>query len=80
MKTKLTILKLSSVLWFISINACAQIENKSSITEVHSHPRILLLEGEEVSLKQTIASDIIWKKTHQHILDECNKLAVKPPV
>jgi hypothetical protein len=78
MKVNLLILKLSAILWLISLTACAQIENKTSA--LPSHPRILLLEGDEAEIKQNIASDNIWKATHQFIIDESNKLIGKPPV
>jgi hypothetical protein len=80
MKAKLFILKLSLIFWGISITACAQIENNTNKTALSPHPRILLTEGEEVAIKQTIASDPVWKSTHQFIIDECDKLLAKPPV
>jgi hypothetical protein len=80
MKAPFFILKLSVILWFISFPACAQIENKTDNSTLPAHPRIMLLEGEEAAIKQTIASDAIWKTTHQFIIDESNKLIDKPPV
>jgi hypothetical protein len=80
MKAKFIILKLSVLFWGISITACAQIENKANNTDLSPHPRILLTEGEEVAIKQTISSDPVWMSTHQHIIDECDKLLLKPPV
>ena len=55
-------------------------ETKTITNPLPSHPRILLLKGEETAIKQTIASDAIWKATHQFIIDESNKLIGKPPV
>ena len=78
MKSKHLILKLFAILFLFCQAANAQIENKTS--SLPSHPRILLLDGEESGIKQNIASDAIWKTTNQFILDECNKIIGKPPV
>jgi hypothetical protein len=80
MNSEPIISKLTVILWFISISATAQIGNKSIPDALPSHPRILLLEQEEAGIKKTIASDPVWKSTHQFILDESNKLITKPPV
>ena len=60
--------------------AFAQTEKKIYTIALPPHPRILLLEGEEAGIKQTIASDAIWKTTHQFIIDESDKLINKTPV
>jgi hypothetical protein len=80
MKAPFIFVKFTVILWLISITACAQIETKTNISALPAHPRILLLEGEEAAIKKTIASDAIWKVTHQFIIDESNKLIGKPPV
>lgn len=80
MKSELSILKFTAILWLISLSALAQIEGKSIFDALPSHPRLLLLAGEETGIKQTIASDAIWKATHLFILDESDKLIPKPPV
>ncbi len=78
MKSNHLVLNLFSVLLLFCLTANAQIENRTH--SLPSHPRILLLDGEESGIKQNIASDAIWKTTNQFIIDECNKLIVKPPV
>jgi hypothetical protein len=80
MKSYLSVFKLTVIFWFISISVNAQIENKSNSRSLPSHPRIMLPEGEENVIKQTIASEEVWKTTHQYILEESNKLIGKPPV
>jgi hypothetical protein len=40
----------------------------------------MLLEGEEAAIKMTIASDDLWRSTHQFILDESDKMIGKAPV
>jgi hypothetical protein len=73
--------KVSTFLLLINLNACAQKEVIKEINSIPpSHPRILLLQGEDSGIKQNIASDIVWGKTHLFILDESNKLLTQPPV
>ena len=74
MKVKMILLNLLLICFLISFSACNQSENKTKTQALPSHPRILMLEGEETAIKQTIASDPVWEKTHQFILGECNKL------
>jgi len=45
-----------------------------------AHPRILLLQGEEEGIRQTIASDEIWEKLHLFIIGECEKTIGMPAV
>jgi hypothetical protein len=45
-----------------------------------AHPRILLFDGEETLIHQTIASGTIWKEVHQTILDWSDTLLLKKPV
>jgi hypothetical protein len=80
MKAILQLLKISFPLWLFCLTVNSQTENKINITSVPNHPRILLPEGEENAIKQSIASDEVWKNTHQFILNESDKLTDKPPV
>ncbi len=58
----------------------AQTNKSKLILEVPDHPRILLLKGEEAAIRQTIATDKIWKKVDQFIISECDKIIPLPPV
>lgn len=49
-------------------------------SKLPSHPRILLLEGEEAEIGRTIESDAVWQSIHQSILDECDLMTGMPPV
>ncbi len=80
MKAHTLVLKFSAILWFISAVTCAQVENIINKNSLPSHPRILLLQGEEAAIKKNIASDPVWQSTHQFILDECSKIIARPPV
>jgi len=44
------------------------------------HPRLLLLSGEEISIRNSVAGDEVWAKTHGFIIGECRKMMEKPPV
>jgi hypothetical protein len=44
------------------------------------HPRILLLKGEERIIEQSIATNPTWKKIHEAILQECDRMMNLPPV
>jgi hypothetical protein len=44
------------------------------------HPRILLLEGEENQIIQSIARNPVWKKMNEAILSECDNIILLPPV
>ena len=44
------------------------------------HPRILLLKGEEKLIEKSIAENPIWKKMHETILKECDRMIALPPV
>jgi hypothetical protein len=80
MKHKWLILNLQFIFLFISMTACGQKNLTSDIIEVPSHPRILLLKGEEASVKQAFIADEVWNSYHTFILSECNKLISQPPV
>ncbi|MCX6260077.1 MAG: heparinase, partial [Bacteroidia bacterium] len=58
----------------------AQIVKSALILKANDHPRILLLKGEEYAIKQTIATDEIWKKLDQFIITESDKIIEKSPV
>jgi hypothetical protein len=48
--------------------------------ELPSHPRILLLGGEETGIKKTISGDADWNKVHLFIVSESNKILTLNPV
>ncbi len=73
MKSNLHFLKLTLILLLFTTVSC----NKDKIP---SHPRILLLNGEEAEIKNSIASDEIWDNIHHFILDECDVICDMPPV
>ncbi|MGX5816732.1 heparinase II/III domain-containing protein [Chitinophaga lutea] len=45
-----------------------------------AHPRILLLKGEERTLKKNISADKTWAGVHDAILQESDALMDKPPI
>ena len=46
--------------------------------DVPTHPRILLLKGQENGIKQTIATNAVWGKVHQSILAESDRMIDLP--
>ena len=73
------ILPLSVFLLTASIVKGAE-ENLALQSGMPTHPRILLLQGEEETIRKNIASEPVWAKVHQAILDECNQIVSLPPL
>ncbi|WP_310393769.1 heparinase II/III family protein [Hymenobacter sp.] len=48
--------------------------------KLSGHPRLLLREGEEAAIRQTIATDTTWAAVHRAILRECDSLTRVAPV
>jgi hypothetical protein len=77
MKHVISILIFSLV--FLSTNSCEKSNDPLiDVADKKGHPRILLLDGEEQQIKDLIAADETWKKMHNAILEECNKMLGKP--
>ena len=74
--------KTNPIIWilFLSITLCvhAQWKYLPEKKELPAHPRIMLLAGEEQRIKDLIATDAVWAKVHQTILDECDKIVTLP--
>jgi hypothetical protein len=60
--------------------ASAQADRSTATPNPPDHPRILLLKGEEAAIRQTIATDEIWKKLDRFIINECDKIIMEPHV
>lgn len=67
------------VLFFSGITLAQPSISVQTITS-KQHPRILLLKGEENQIRQSIATNPIWKKMHEAILQECDNMMALPPV
>lgn len=59
---------------------CDKSDNQNRKTSDIEHPRILLLEGEEQTIKDLISADETWEKIHFAILKKCNKILGESPV
>ena len=57
----------------------AQVDHIGSVTLL-DHPRILMLKGEEHTIKKTIRADATWSKLQEAILTECDNIISLPPV
>ncbi len=73
-------IKICIILLIAGLIASAQTDKSNLILKITDHPRIFLLKGDENTIRQTIATDEIWKKVDQFILSECDKIIDKPPV
>jgi len=62
-----------ALLFSISLNA-----QNINTKDMPVHPRILLLKGQEEGIKQNIATNEVWKKVHESILVESNRMIDLP--
>src|SRR5688572_7538978 len=58
--------------------AQGQDQKAADLDILPSHPRILLLKGEERVIQSAIAESDVWKKMHQAILDESESMLGLP--
>jgi hypothetical protein len=58
----------------------AQVDHLATTPKLPDHPRILLLKGEEETIKRTIGTDKTWGKLHQAILTESDVLLEVAPL
>jgi len=63
------------LLLFFSFNGYAQISDQAVIPQ---HPRLLLSQGQEESIKKLIASEQAWAVTNQSIMDDCAAMINMP--
>ncbi len=80
MKANLLINKFFLIVWLIGIAGCTSVEKSPFTKKLPDHPRLLLLNGEEAALRQTIVSDSIWQRTGSFIISESDKIISEQPV
>lgn len=73
---------LTTILLFCYFSSSVKSQEKISITTVKKieHPRILLLNGEESQIQQSIENSAIWKKIHEAILQESDRIVAQAPI
>jgi hypothetical protein len=74
------LLRLTPLLFLVHFGAVAQIDHLSNFTKLPTHPRILLLKGEEEAIQRTLGADKTWNNLHQAILTECDALLNTAPL
>jgi hypothetical protein len=74
---KIFVLALSLVLTVLA--ACSTSE-KAVTDPMTTHPRIMLLKGEEEIIKQSISANPTWQKMHDAIVAESDKIIDQPPL
>jgi hypothetical protein len=69
-------------LFLVSIAGIGFAQQSISVKTITNkqHPRILLLNGEERQIEQSIVTSPIWAKMHQTILTECDRIIDLPPI
>ncbi|MEO7766971.1 MAG: hypothetical protein ABIS01_06075 [Ferruginibacter sp.] len=80
MKVKNCILYIFAFLLFVNPRTFAQEKYINANQPVPGHPRILMLKGEEASIKKTMELDPAWMKAHAAILMESDRLLSVAPV
>ena len=74
--------KLLCLLLLLGLINQANAQQKIQIEMVKNlqHPRILLLKGEEQQIQQSIAASATWKKMHEAILKESDRIIDLQPI
>jgi len=65
---------LAIILFLTTTVLQAQLKHLPNANDLPSHPRILMLAGEEQQIKINIATEPAWAKIHQSIIAECDNL------
>lgn len=63
-----------------SCNEKTATDQAKGTSSLPSHPRILLLKGEEETIRNNIKSDISWQTLNNKIFTECNSILTTSPV
>ena len=58
----------------------AQVSPIAAVKELPGHPRILLLSGEEASIRKYLSDNDTWRQVHQTILSGCERMMAQPPI
>jgi hypothetical protein len=67
-------------IWFVLI-ACFSCNNADTPEDILSrHPRILLFEGEEEIIKESVEANPVWKKMHEAIVNESDAMIKLAPL
>ncbi len=66
------------MLMLLSMHVFAQKDSLDVGTTVPGHPRILMLKGEEAALKKLTDTDPVWKKMHNAIIAESDRMLSLP--
>lgn len=71
---------LIGVLFLLHYPAFTQLKHLKTTQKLPTHPRILLLKGEEKGIQKNVANDKNWAAIHGVILAECNKMLDLEPL
>lgn len=72
---------LAGLLWLsVAAAASAQVDSLTASISPPAHPRILLLRGEEQTLRKQIAADPTWTRLHRAVLAQCDTMLTTAPL
>ncbi len=71
--------QIALLILLLSLFSCEKMNGDEKTKAVSDHPRILLLEGEEQSIKDQVESSEYWAKMHHAILDESENILELEP-
>lgn len=73
--------QLSATCFLLALTGLLNFSSAQTIPDPPAqHPRLLMLAGEEKQIQQTIAADPAWRKMHQIILDETDRIIPLAPI
>jgi hypothetical protein len=72
---------LAGLLWLGTLAvSSAQVDSLTASISPPAHPRILLLRGEEQTLRKQIAADETWTRLHRALLAQCDTMLATAPL
>lgn len=80
MKINHALLTFTAFFFVLITVVSGQTDHIGGSVQIPAHPRILLMKGEEGTIKKTIGGDDTWNKMHQAIITECDRLIDLAPI
>ncbi|QJD78869.1 heparinase II/III domain-containing protein [Spirosoma rhododendri] len=72
---------LAGLLWLnMAAVSSAQVDSLTASVSPPAHPRILLLRGEEQTLRTQIRADTTWTRLHRSVLAQCDTMLTTTPL
>jgi hypothetical protein len=68
------------LLGMVGLSAAFGQEHNIDVTKMVNHPRLLLLQGQEDSIKKKIAQEPLWQNVHNSIIEQCDAMLLLYPI